>query len=240
MRERTAIVILGILAVVSGQLSGCSSAGPAAQPAITSHPVQRERIEWCDIWVTNADSGDRPRVLLIGDSITRGYFTAVEKHLAGQANCARMTSSKCIGDPGLFPEIQLLLSQYRFAVIHVNNGLHGWSYTDEQYGRAFAPFMNALMKQSHGARVIWAQTTPVMIDGHPDNERIERIKVRNAIASDFAKQNGIPVDDLFALVVDHPEYFSKDGVHFNQAGIDAQARQVADSIRTVLEETGHR
>lgn len=240
MRARTAIVILGIVAAVWSPLTGCSSAGPGAPPAITSHPVQPERIEWCDIWVTNANSSDLPRVLLIGNSITRGYFNAVEKHLEGKANCARMTSSKCIGDPGLFPEIQLLLSQYRFAVIHVNNGLHGWSYTEEQYGRAFAPFMKALMEQSHGAHVIWAQTTPVMVDGHPDHPRIKRIKVRNAIASDFAKQNHIPINDLFALVVDHPEYFSKDGVHFNQAGIDAQARQVADCVRKALEQTGHR
>ena len=32
----------------------------------------RERIEWADIWVTDADKDDLPRVLLIGDSITRG------------------------------------------------------------------------------------------------------------------------------------------------------------------------
>ncbi|MHB8974904.1 MAG: hypothetical protein ACYC4N_31125, partial [Pirellulaceae bacterium] len=39
----------------------------------------RERIEWADIWVTDADKNDLPRVLLIGDSITRGYFDGVEK-----------------------------------------------------------------------------------------------------------------------------------------------------------------
>jgi hypothetical protein len=49
----------------------------------------RERIEWTDIWVTDADKDDLPRVLLIGDSITRGYFGEVEKQLAGTAYCAR-------------------------------------------------------------------------------------------------------------------------------------------------------
>lgn len=44
-----------------------------------------ERIEWIDIWVTDADKDDLPRVLLVGDSITRGYFGAVEKHLEGKA-----------------------------------------------------------------------------------------------------------------------------------------------------------
>ena len=50
----------------------------------------RERIEWMDIWVTDADKNDLPRVLLVGDSITRGYFGGVEKQLQGKAYCARL------------------------------------------------------------------------------------------------------------------------------------------------------
>jgi len=86
----------------------------------------RERIEWADIWVTDANKDDLPRVLLIGDSITRGYFGEVEKHLAGKAYFARLTTSKCVADPSFADEIQLLLKHYTFAVIHFNNGLHGW------------------------------------------------------------------------------------------------------------------
>ena len=44
-----------------------------AQLTHAGEPI-RERIEWADIWVTDADKDDLPRVLLIGDSITRGYF----------------------------------------------------------------------------------------------------------------------------------------------------------------------
>jgi lysophospholipase L1-like esterase len=42
------------------------------------------------------------------------------------------------------------------------------------------------------------------------------------------------VDDLFGLVKDHPEYYSKDGVHFNAQGVSAQASQVAQQILEVL------
>lgn len=45
--------------------------------ASAEEPV-RERIEWIDIWVTDADKDGLPRVLLVGDSITRGYFGAVD------------------------------------------------------------------------------------------------------------------------------------------------------------------
>lgn len=32
--------------------------------------LAREAIEWCDIWIPEANGTDLPRVLLIGDSIT--------------------------------------------------------------------------------------------------------------------------------------------------------------------------
>ena len=34
-------------------------------------PAAREGIEWCDIWISHANETNLPRVLLIGDSITR-------------------------------------------------------------------------------------------------------------------------------------------------------------------------
>ena len=103
-----------------------------AQFVSADEPV-RERIEWMDVWITDAEKSELPRVLLIGDSITRGYFSPVEKRLAGKAYCARLTTSKCVADPSFVNEVQLLLKQYKFDVIHFNNGLHGWGYTEEQY-----------------------------------------------------------------------------------------------------------
>jgi len=57
------------------------------------------------IWIEQceADQGiedDLPRVLLIGDSITRGYFSEVEKRLVGkEAQGAAVAESvlKCLG-----------------------------------------------------------------------------------------------------------------------------------------------
>ncbi len=50
--------------------------------ASAAEPV-RERIEWIDIWVTEADKADLPRVLLAGHSFTRGYFETLAKRVAG-------------------------------------------------------------------------------------------------------------------------------------------------------------
>ena len=45
----------------------------------------REYIEWSDVWLTGANQTDKPHVLLLGNSITRGYHPKVEKLLEGKA-----------------------------------------------------------------------------------------------------------------------------------------------------------
>ena len=43
--------------------------------------IAREYIEWSDIWIPGANKTDLPHVLLIGNSITRGYYGKVEAAL---------------------------------------------------------------------------------------------------------------------------------------------------------------
>lgn len=202
---------------------------PAAEPV-------RERIEWADIWVTNADQHDLPRVLLVGDSITRGYFSEVEKRLAGKANCARLTTSKCVSDPSFIDEVQLLLKHYQFDVIHFNNGLHGWGYTEEQYAAGLAQTIDAIRKGAGTAQLIWATTTPMRLgsDLQQFHERTERVQVRNRLAAEIMQAREIPTDDLYGLVAEHADWYSSDGVHFNTAGKEAQGQHVAESVATHL------
>ena len=206
-----------------------------AQFVSAEEPI-RERIEWADIWVTDADKDDLPRILLIGDSITRGYFGEVENHLAGKAYCARLTTSKCVSDPSFIDEVQLLLKHYRFAVIHFNNGLHGWGYTEEQYRDGLASTVDAIRKQAGGAKLIWVTTTPVRLpnDLTKFGERTERVKVRNRIAAEIMKGYEVSTDDLFGLVENQPDWYSGDGVHFNGKGKEAQAKQVAEFVGKFL------
>jgi lysophospholipase L1-like esterase len=196
----------------------------------------RERIEWADIWVTDADKGDLPRVLLIGDSITRGYFDGVEKQLAGKAYCARLTTSKCVADPAFLDEVQLLLKQYRFAVIHFNNGLHGFGYTEDQYRSGLSELLEVLKKHSSDAKLIWATTTPMRepSDLGQIAELTARVKARNQIAAEIWRDRGIVTNDLYGLVEQHQEYFSGDGVHFNENGREVQVKQVAETVLSCL------
>ena len=202
-----------------------------AQLVSAEEPI-RERIEWADIWVTDADKEDLPRVLLIGDSITRGYFGEVEKLLAGKAYCARLTTSKCVSDPFFPDEVQLLLKQYKFTAIHFNNGLHCWGYNEEQYRDGLLRLMETFQKHAGDTQLIWATTTPVR---NRDNlqqisERTERVKARNQIAADIMKERDIPTNDLYELVEQHPDWHSGDGVHFNGKGKEVQGAAVAESL----------
>lgn len=199
----------------------------------------RERIEWIDIWVTDADKDDLPRVLFVGDSITRGYFGGVEKHLAGKAYCARLTTSKCVSDPTFDDDLLLLLKQYKFSAIHFNNGLHGWGYTEDQYRDGLLRTVAAVKQHSGDAKLIWATTTPMResSDLQKFSERTERVKVRNRLATEIMKQHEVPTNDLFEFVKDHADWQSTDGVHFNANGNENLEKQVAESVMKHLPTT---
>ncbi len=212
---------------------GATSFADAVSPAAK----QREAIEWCDIWISHANEAGLPRVLLIGDSITRAYYSEVEKRLAGKAYVARLATSAFLSDPMLLAEVALVLDNTKFDVIHFNNGMHGWNHDEAEYRKFFPGFLETIQKHAPQARLIWAATTPLKqsVPTQPGEPRSsdERIAARNAIALEFVKPQRIPVDDLFTPMAGHPEYHS-DNVHFNGRGVAIQADQVAAQIEKVL------
>jgi hypothetical protein len=127
-------------------------------PFVSADESIRERIEWIDIWVTDADKDDLPRVLLVGDSIARGYFAGVEQHLKGKAYCARLTTSKWVSNPTFNNDLQLLFKQYNFSVIHFNNGLHGWGYSEAEYQEGLQNTLEALKEHAGNVKLIWGTT----------------------------------------------------------------------------------
>jgi hypothetical protein len=223
---RTVFVLATVLGVFA-------NIGLAAEPT-----VKREDIEWTNLWIPHlSKSADLPRVLLVGDSICNAYYDGVAKELEGKAYAAKLATSASLGDPALLDQLRFLLSNYKFDAIHFNNGLHGFDYTEEQY-RNDIPKLLALFKElAPNAKVVWATSTP-MREPAPNLQTIkpetQRVIARNRIVVDVAKKEGIPVNDLYALVVDHPEYWNDDGTHFKPEGQAVQAKQVAKRILETL------
>src|SRR5216684_5782697 len=155
-----------------------------------------EEIEWT--WEVRPQHADPklPNVLLLGDSITRNYFPQVTQDLRGVANVYLMASSTSVGDPRLSRQIAEFAATQRvsFAVIHFNNGMHGWGYTEAQFQSGFPMFLRAIRSLPGRGKLIWATITPVKPEasGGATNPRID---ARNAVAHAFIEAEKIVVDD---------------------------------------------
>src|SRR5258705_3791146 len=213
-------------------------AGNLAVADTNAAPPAREAIEWCDIWISHANETNLPRVLLIGDSIARDYYPEVEKRLAAKSLVDRLATSRFVSDPVLLREIEMVLDQERFDVVHFNNGMHGWQHNEAEYRKAFPKLIKTIRANAPKAKLIWASTTPlrdgkaVTYDTKAEYSD-DRIAARNAIASEIVTAQKIPTNDLNAAVRGHPEYHS-DNVHFNIQGIQIQAAQVSTEVEKLL------
>jgi hypothetical protein len=63
------------------------------------------------------------------------------------------------------------------------------------------------------------------------------VKERNRISSELMRKEGIAVDDLYALMLPHPECCA-DGLHYKAEGKAMQGKQVAGEILKVLPPNG--
>ncbi|WP_348268727.1 SGNH/GDSL hydrolase family protein [Edaphobacter paludis] len=210
---------------------------PASIAQTPKDPAQKsilETIEWT--WAAKPDNPNPalPNVLLLGDSITRGYYPEVTKLLAGRANCYLFATSAASGDPRLIQQVDdyFAMMPLKFAVIHFNNGMHGWKYTEAAYGSSLPKLVEALQAKSNGAKLVWATTTPVHTadSGGATNPRIDQ---RNAESLRTMQRFHIPIDDQHALMAAHDDLHNG-SVHYTEAGSAAQAKQVQQIIEKLL------
>jgi lysophospholipase L1-like esterase len=194
-----------------------------------------EEIEWT--WEVRPPHPDPklPNVLLLGDSLSRNYFPQATKDLAGVANVYLMASSISVGDPRLAREIRefAAMENVPFRVVHFNNGMHGWGYTEAQFKAAFPEFLHAvrsLVKSNDD--LVWATITPVEPKAF-NGATNDRVDARNAIARGFITPAHIPIDDQHALMMRHRDLY-QDTVHFNPAGSELMGDQAAATIRAQL------
>jgi len=145
--RRASCLFVGVLA-----LTGMARAQTPEVATAHAHRISREDIEWLDVWLPHTNDHGLPHVLLIGDSITRGYYPEVEKALAGRAYVGRLSTSKSLGDSALLKEIALILGGGHYQVIHFNNGLHGSGYSEAAYAQALPSVRAVFRRFAPGAR----------------------------------------------------------------------------------------
>jgi hypothetical protein len=191
----------------------------------------RESTEWAILRWEQATDAKLPRVLLVGDSISNGYASHVSGLLKDKAHVDLLATSKSVCDPAFLLELALATDGYKHSVIHFNNGLHGWHLTDAQYEAGLRRMVAKLHELSPQAKLVWGSCTSAVTlpDKQLDLKSNAVVLKRNEIAARVMTDLGVPVDDLYAVIVDHCDWHS-DSLHFNQDGYAALAASVVKSL----------
>jgi hypothetical protein len=175
-------------------------------------------------WDFVVDDPKLPRVLLIGDSVSRAYTETVRRELAGKANVHRAPANCGPTARGL-QKIDIWLGDGKWDFIHFNFGIHDRNTPLADYRRRLEELIVRMKKT--GARILWANTTPI-----PDvpKKRFTAASIieRNEAAAKVMSKHDISIDDLFAAITPRlGELQNVDDCHFNGPGNTFLGQQVA-------------
>ncbi|MEM7457282.1 MAG: sialate O-acetylesterase [Planctomycetota bacterium] len=203
--------------------------------------------------------GDKPRVLILGDSISIGYTRHVRRLLADDAIVIRPTlnldgAENCEGTKKGIDHIErwLELDGGDWDVIHFNFGLHDMKHVDPETGRnsndpahpeqsppdRYREQLEEIVSKlkATGAELIFATTTPVPEGGVRPFRDPQMIARYNEIALEIMAANEVSVNDLNGLVLPQMDSLMRPvDVHFTPEGSTTLAAQVAEKIKEALE-----
>jgi hypothetical protein len=195
---------------------------------------------------------EKPRILIIGDSISIGYTPFVKKALSDKAIVQHNAGNAKFSSYGL-EQLDHWLGNEKWDIIQFNWGLWDLCYRDpskealvgnrdKKHGAITATKsqykanLEAIVKRlkQSGAKLIFVTTTVV-----PENEPGRYpadVVAYNKIAKGIMKKNGIVVNDIFPLSQKVHQQFGlgSDNVHYNAQGYQALSVQVVDKLNQLL------
>ena len=182
-------------------------------------------------WDFVQDKLGLPRVLLIGDSVSRGYTQDVRKALEGKANVHRAPEN-CGPSANGIKKIDAWLGESKWDVIHFNFGIHDRATPLPDYTQRLEQLVERMKKT--GAKLVWASTTPIPEDAGK-NQKAESIVERNMAAASIMQKHNVVIDDLFGAVTPHlAKLQNPNDVHFNAEGYEFLGKQVATVLETQI------
>jgi lysophospholipase L1-like esterase len=191
---------------------------------------------------TAAQETPLPRVVLVGDSIRMGYAPLVAKQLQGKAV---VISAKPNGEDSgnVLRNLDEWVIKEKPDVVHLNAGLHDLKLTDKKYQVPIADYERNLqtildrIRKETKATIIFATSTPIIDNLHAQRkvgfDRFEAdVQKYNTAAVAVMKRNGVPIDDLHALVESRGKVkiMGPDGTHYTDEGYSILAAAVTASI----------
>jgi acyl-CoA thioesterase-1 len=201
---------------------------------------------------------EKPRVLILGDSISIGYMPEVKSLLKDEAFVARPMgkndrAENCAGTNNGIKNVDrwLKLEGGNWDVIHFNFGLHDLKREDpvthqasnnpsdphqaspEVYEKQLREIVEKL--KATGATLIFATTTPVPEGGVKPHRDVADPEKYNALAKKIMKDNGVAVNDLYAIANPKLKEIQRPvNVHFTPEGSKLLGAEVVKHIRQAL------
>lgn len=183
-------------------------------------------------WDYVKDDAKLPRVLLVGDSVSRGYTLPARTALEGKANLHRAPEN-CGPTSNGIKKMEIWLGEGKWDVIHFNFGIHDRKTSAKDYEDRLELIVKQL--KATGATLIWATTTPIPPDTKDGPEASAAIIEKNRIAAEIMKKHMVHVNDLFTFITPQLSKVQNPmDVHFKGEGYDMLGKQVALEIKKVL------
>ena len=199
----------------------------------TSKPYRADE----DCWAYVKDDPALPRVLIIGDSISRAYTVPVRQALKGKANVHRAPAN--CGPTSKFLQLgEGWLNQNGSALwdfIIVNFGIHDGK-NPTGYEKRLAKVI-ARLKQSDAKEIFWVRTTPWGKDASVfEKASGDASHMTNPISDRVASAEGLTMIDAHALMMPlmETELSRKDFTHWTAEAYSTLGEFVAAAIETRL------
>ncbi|VAX42735.1 hypothetical protein MNBD_PLANCTO02-3313 [hydrothermal vent metagenome] len=182
-------------------------------------------------WDYVKDDPKLPRLLIIGDSVSRGYTQAVRAALKGKVNVHRAPANCGPTRTGL-KKIDVWLGNGKWDIITFNFGIHDRRTKPKIYAANLKKLIDRLKKTN--AQLIWVTTTPLPSDSiyGPDAAIVKR----NKIAATLMQKNDLPQCDLYTWIYsDLKIYQNPKDCHFSGKGYHRLAEKVSQAVLEEVE-----
>lgn len=196
--------------------------------------MQKERFEWIQSWCDEADKTDKPRVLLVGDSVTEGYQAIVRELLQGVCYVDYIATSYAADNKYYTTLIEGFAKNSDYAVVHFSHGLHGEQMCPRTYK---SKIKSLILRLSERSKVILAEITVKYREGNKRADPFwrKRVNERNEVVAELITELGCEWNQLYDVSVKIPlSARADDGVHYLPAGYEILADSVAKSILKVI------
>lgn len=185
-------------------------------------------------WDFVKDDPALPRLLIIGDSISRGYTVPVRHELAGKVNVHRAPANSGPTANGL-QNLNIWLDCGKWDVITWNFGIHDRNTDPAVYKSNLEILLKRLQKTK--AKIIWVRTTPAPPSGTSYESFIDaECDQLNRVADEVMKADNIPEVDLYTLL--RPQLGQlqlPNSVHFTESGYQLMGSAVAKAVLSTIE-----